>query len=125
LWAEARVRYEAKEKWWIEDKEVLELAAEETLARMESHPWKEMIAAWAENPVALVDPDLCVELPMVSTKEFVTINDVLVHCIRKRADTWTQADENAVSHCLRLLKRIRVQRRIDGRPQWVWEVSPV
>jgi putative DNA primase/helicase len=43
LWAEARDRYLANERWWLEEPELIEAARVEQEARFEQDPWEEII----------------------------------------------------------------------------------
>lgn len=52
LWAEARARYLAGEKWWIDVAEVAAAAREEQESRYASDSWETNISAWlAANPM--------------------------------------------------------------------------
>jgi predicted P-loop ATPase len=46
LWAEAIVRFKAREKWWLETPELEALATVEQAARFKSDVWKEPIKKW-------------------------------------------------------------------------------
>jgi putative DNA primase/helicase len=43
LWAEARDRYLADERWWLEERELIEAAKVEQEDRFEQDPWEELI----------------------------------------------------------------------------------
>jgi putative DNA primase/helicase len=43
LWAEARDRYLANERWWLEERELIEAAKVEQEKRFEQDPWEEII----------------------------------------------------------------------------------
>jgi putative DNA primase/helicase len=43
LWAEARDRYVANERWWLEEPELIEAAKVEQEIRFEQDPWEEII----------------------------------------------------------------------------------
>jgi predicted P-loop ATPase len=46
LWAEARHRYRAGQKWWLETPELEALAAAEQASRFKGDPWHEPIKRW-------------------------------------------------------------------------------
>jgi putative DNA primase/helicase len=50
LWAEARTRYEANERWWLDTDELETLAREQQRERETREPWFELITKWLEDP---------------------------------------------------------------------------
>ncbi len=125
LWAEAKYRYRAGEKWWLDDANLIRYAAAEVKARYESDPWDERIAAWVKCPHPGINLPQDVPEPM-STEEFVTVEDILIHCIGKRPDSWTQTDQNRVARSLISINWRRKQKRINGDKTWGYvSVSPV
>lgn len=106
LWAEARDRYQAGEKWWL-DSNLAALATQEQQQRFESDAWAEAIDAW------------------VLHKETVSISEVLQSCIDKPTKLWTQPDKNRVSKCLQSLGWKRYKQRLDdGRSEWRYRRGP-
>jgi predicted P-loop ATPase len=124
LWAEARERFLAGDSWWLDSKDLMELAADEARARYEGDPWDELIADWLKNPSARFDQNGHSLAALKSTCEYVTVTDVLIHCLGKRQDTWTQADQNRVARSLTAKgwKR-KLKRTNDGR-EWYY-LAPV
>lgn len=121
LWAEAVALYDAGAKWWLSgaDSAVIEQAVEEQAARYDSDPWEPLIASWVESPRPRLSGDGTLP-PMVSTKEMVTLDDLLWHCLGKPPETWSQGDKNRVARCLRAMGWQRVQIRVDARRQWFY-----
>jgi predicted P-loop ATPase len=125
LWAEAYFEYKVGAKWWLESKPLIEAATEEQEWRYDEGVWDEAITLWLENPMEKFDKD---GLPLApgfcSTKDQVTIHDVLVHAIGKPVDRQTQQDKNAVARCLTSLRWQR--RRLGTRTarQWFYVRSP-
>jgi predicted P-loop ATPase len=108
LWAEARERFRTGEPWWLDTRALVESAAEEAEARYEGDPWEDRIAEW------------------VSTRESVTISDVLEQCVEKKRDFWTQADQNRIARVLRAKgwKRKRAPRDENGNRLWMYWRGP-
>jgi putative DNA primase/helicase len=132
LWAEARSRFKEGDKWWLESKNLMDAAAEETRARYEDDPWDSMIAEWVEKPKQRTDPLGCPLPPMSSEPDSVTVADVLIHCVGKRSDTLTQMDQNRVARSLKSQGWERYQTRTDaGSREWRYrkcschQLSPV
>jgi putative DNA primase/helicase len=104
LWAEAYDRYQAGEPWWLDTEELNEAAKLEQDERYCPGPWDEEILEWLENPSPRLidrtrDGDV-ISLPFHSTRERITVADVLVHVIRKPIERWDQKDANQVVRCL-------------------------
>ena len=53
-----------------------------------------------------------------SSPEFVTVTDILIHCIGKRPDAWTQADQNRVARSLTSKKWKRKLKRTGDEREW-------
>jgi len=100
LWAEACSHYRAGAKWWLESKTLIDAATEEQESRYDTGVWDEAIAMWVENPKERFDKDGVPLGSLSSTKDQVTISDILVHAIGKTVDRHTQQDKNAVGRCL-------------------------
>jgi predicted P-loop ATPase len=118
LWAEARVRFKAGDRWWLDDKALIESAAEEVHARYEGDPWDDLIAEWLNNPSERYDQSGHPLGTLTSTSESVTIAEVLLHCIGKRQDTWTQADQNRVARSLTAKGWKRKLKRTGADREW-------
>jgi hypothetical protein len=108
LWAEAVVRFNKGEQWWLTDA-VEELAARAQRACYEPGQWDEIITAWLTNPTQhhqeVWSEDKTCHLepvePFSSKKGEVTVTDVLLHAIGKPKDRWGQQDQNAVAKYLK------------------------
>jgi predicted P-loop ATPase len=124
LWAEARERYRAKDTWWLDKQELLEAAADEVEARYHGDPWDETISEWLKNPKQGSTQGYPAAA-LTSTCESVTVTDILIHCIGKRPDTWTQTDQTRVARLLTSKGWERYQHRILHRRQWRYRKSPV
>lgn len=123
LWAEARHRFNSGEKWWLDREELIQAAAKEAQARYESDPWDELIARWVQNPNQRTENGVAIA-ELRSTSESATIQDILIHCLGKRPEEWTQTDQNRISRALTAMRWKRVQKRVEGRREWRY-VPPV
>ncbi|MBI4459080.1 MAG: P-loop ATPase, partial [Acidobacteria bacterium] len=117
LWAEAVVRFRSGSVWWLDSVELNRVARQEQADRYEGDPWDEVIAGWLEHPTARHDCGNPIA-PFTSDDESVSIHDVLLHCIGKRQELWTQADKNRVGRCLRALGWERYRDREGPRLEW-------
>ena len=102
LWAEAVARFRAGEIWWIDSAELGAMAAEEQQERYDEDAWQPIIGDWAQD------------------REYVTVEQVLSHCVDKQPRDWTQGDKNRVARCLRAIGWIRKRAAQDesGRREW-------
>jgi putative DNA primase/helicase len=104
LWAEAYKEYKNGSVWWLDSQSLIDAAKQEQDDRYSPGVWDDLILAWVENPTQRFETDGAAELPVTpfdSTKDRVTVADILVHAIGKPIDRCTQADHNQVSACLR------------------------
>jgi predicted P-loop ATPase len=69
LWAEARVRMEAGEAVWLDDKEVADQAAEAMLSRMVEDPWGEQVDHVLRDKDAITIPALLKELGIDNARQ--------------------------------------------------------
>jgi predicted P-loop ATPase len=135
LWAEAFQRYESRENWWIDsdDGELLRAANAAQEQRYSEGQWDEVIAPWLEEPTQRMAPlgehgALLPLEPFHSTKERVTVTDILQHAVGKPIDRCAQTDKNSVSRCLVHLGWKRKQMSAgDLRGKWFYwrRESPV
>ncbi len=108
LWAEAVVRYRAGDPWWLDRQCLVEAAASEQQDRYEEDPWQPVIEKWIDD------------------RESVTVIEILDKCLNKREKDWTQIDKNRVAKCLKALKWVRYQKRLDDdKREWRYRRSPV
>jgi len=118
LWAEAVQSYRSGARWWLDTEELKAEAAVQQDERYESDAWDELIASWVENPTQRNDSSGHPVEPFSSTEDSVTVGDILTHAIGKRADQWTQADQNRVARSLKFLLWERYRRRLNGGLVW-------
>lgn len=122
IWGEAVARYQDGSIWWLAEQHIIEAAEAEQRARYEEDPWDDSIAVWLEDPQqardehghSSFDPDF------VSTKQSVTITDILKHCIGKDQQFWTQTDKNRVGRSLRTAGWELRKVRIGEKTTWSW-----
>ncbi|MGA7413376.1 MAG: virulence-associated E family protein [Bryobacteraceae bacterium] len=98
--AEAKVRFDAASKWWLETAELLVDAAAQQADRYDGDPWEELIARWAEDQPS------------------VSISDILTRCLDKPKAQWTQVDKNRVARSLRAMGWERYRERQGTRLEW-------
>jgi predicted P-loop ATPase len=109
LWAEARVRYEDGEPWWIDSDELTRDAEAVQAMRYDSDVWDPLILEWAQSRID-------------SGCESVAIGEVLELCLGKKSDHWTRGDEIRVGRCLSANKWERYRDRKQGMQ---WRYRPV
>jgi predicted P-loop ATPase len=103
LWAEAIAQFNAGTPWWITDPGMIGLVRDEQAARYVDDPWQEPIAQF------------------VRSQTDVSVGDVLSNLLIERG-RWTQADQNRVARCLRVLAW---QRYRGPRPLREWRYRRV
>jgi putative DNA primase/helicase len=106
LWAEACVRFQQGEAWWLDSDELVEAAREEQKARYQPGPWDEQILVWAENPQPFFcPPDSIIEdqneEPLVSRPGCVTIAEILRHGLGIKPKEVKRGDDRRVMCCLK------------------------
>ena len=117
VWAEAVVRYRSGSPWWLNSRELNRDAEQEQAARYVGDPWSELIAGWLKDPTQRFDEGVPLS-PFTSSAESVSISDVLLHCIGKRQELWTQSDQNRVAACLQSFGWERYRKRIGNDLDW-------
>jgi predicted P-loop ATPase len=112
LWAEAVARYKKGEHWWP-DAEMEKLAEKEQSKRYQPGQWDAEIIEWLKNPTQQSEElwsedkkgiKSCTMKPVEpfnSSKEFVTVRDILMHAIGKPKDRWVDSDVKAITRCLK------------------------
>jgi predicted P-loop ATPase len=118
LWAEARDQFRAGETWWLDKQHLVASAAEEAQARYEGDPWDDLIAEWLKEPTERRDQSGHPVARLRSSPESVTVADILVHCIGKLPNMWTQADQTRVGRSLTAMGWNRKQKRVRGEREW-------
>jgi hypothetical protein len=107
LWAEALVRFRAGSPWWLETRELNEAATQAQDERYQPGIWDEQILNWCDHPEPRekraddhTGGDLSYELPFDSSREAVTVHDVLIHGLGKALDRLEMGHILQVSNCL-------------------------
>jgi predicted P-loop ATPase len=86
LWAEAKVRFERGEHWWLESPELIQAAQEEQEQRFQQDPWEQVVAEYIEGRTA------------------ITTAEILRNILFKKVESWGRADETRVGAILRRLR---------------------
>jgi predicted P-loop ATPase len=104
LWAEARERFRRGEPWWLETRELDQLAAEQQTQRYQGDAWEELIAEWLENNIQWSDHGYYERvrhsIPRNQPLHDVSVREVLEQAIGLERGRWTQSDQNRVVRCL-------------------------
>jgi predicted P-loop ATPase len=104
LWAEARDRFRAGEKWWLDTPELEAQAQEEQADRYQEDPWHDTVAAYiADQPT-------------------VSVPEILLGPLGKKIENITQADKNRVARILLAegWERFKGPRRSSDNPRRPW-----
>jgi len=83
LWAEARQRFQGRANWWLDSRDLMEASREEQQARYEGDAWDDKIAKF------------------VSTRDTVSIPEILEFCIEKLKKDWSRSDELRIVRSLK------------------------
>ncbi len=116
LWAEARLRYEAQAPWYLDDPELVKLAAEEQEGRYELDPWDDIVWSWVVAGRGRFCEGGINPLEMYR----VTNGEILSGALKKPEVSWTQADARKVGRILRRHGLEYFQERLvdgDGNPK--------
>lgn len=92
IWAEARVRFERDELWWLDDRQLEKQAQTATDERYHADPWTDRVMDYAEG------------------RSTVTTDEVL-HALGLPVKDWTRADQMRVGG---ILRKAGWERRRDG-----------
>ena len=103
FWAEAVAQLKAGAPWWIVDTGMVNLVRDEQAARYVDDPWQEPIAQF------------------VRSQTDVSVGEVLSNLLIERG-RWTQADQNRVARCLKVLGWERYR---GARPLREWRYRRV
>lgn len=114
LWAEAVDQFDHGAVWWLQDAGSIDHAAKEQHDRYQPGQWDSIITEWVDRPTERLDALGQPVAPLESTADFVTISDVLTHCVGKHKSQWTRSDQMAVASALKSLGWERFKRRRDG-----------
>jgi predicted P-loop ATPase len=83
IWAEAVALYLRGAVWWLDMAELNQQASVEQLDRYEGDPWEDPIREWVMDPVERLDQHGHPIGLFTSTRDSVTVSEVLVHCLGK------------------------------------------
>ncbi len=108
LWAEACERFHAGENWWLDSQVLVEAAAEEQQARYEGDAWDDEVAEY------------------ISTRNSVSIVEILGVCLEKPKKDWSRSDEMRVARVLKSKGWIRSREPEDehGYRPWRYRRGP-
>jgi predicted P-loop ATPase len=105
LWAEARDRYLAEERWWLDTAALDADAREAQRARYQSDAWEPVIGEW------------------LGIRDSVSVAEVLKEGLRLPVERWGQIEANRVARCLRALGWERYQERRGTQREWRYRQS--
>lgn len=105
LFAEARDRYLAGERWWIDGDELNTAATEEQDARRQRDPWEDQIADF------------------VNGRLNVAVNEILDQKFSIPGGERTQLHANRVAACLKALHWVRYRQRIGEKRVWLYRAD--
>jgi predicted P-loop ATPase len=99
LWGEARHRYQAGEKWWLDT--LTQAAETEQAGRYQADPWQERIEEF------------------IAGHKTVSVPEILAQALYLPIDKWGQTKQNRIARCLRAAKweRFKVGKQPE-RGQW-------
>lgn len=101
LWAEAVVRFERNEIWWLEGDEI-NLATMQQATREESDPWEMAVTNY------------------VDAKDKVTVSEILSNQLEIKLGDQGRAEEMRVTSVLTRLGWWKKRVRKDGDRKWTW-----
>jgi predicted P-loop ATPase len=123
LWAEAYHRYRAGAIWWLDTAELEKAAAEEQNERYDPGVWDQVILEWVNDPKQRPVPDGApgeMLKSFDSTRNEVTVTDVLIHAVGKSLDRCSHGDRLQVVKCLVHEKWKRRQKGTGQLKRWFY-----
>ena len=123
LWAEAVALYVAKESWWFasDEPELLEAARDEQAARRVEDPWESVVAKGLEaGEEETTDAEMNVVKVARPAIQEVTTEHVLGTILSIPLERQNRAVQMRAGSVMHALGWTRVQRRVGGRPSWVY-----
>lgn len=106
LWAEALHRFQAGERWWIDDELDADLASEareQQEMRRVADEWENLVTEWIASQ------------SLMTPMQEVTLGQLLEHAIKLPADRWSRPEQNRVARILKGLGWERFQKRTGMR----------
>lgn len=130
LWAEAVARHRAGEPWWLETRDLTELAEEEQLDRYQGDAWEQPIRAYLDHEIRWVENSYGDRRRQLNRRPEplgdVAISEVLEHALDMERARWTQVDQNRVARYLISMGFTRIKvRRPDGGREWRYRIDKV
>lgn len=89
--------------WWLDTEQLVHAASREQDERYAEGIWDDLSLAWVDDPKQRHETDGGAQIPVEpfdSSRDRVTVTDILVHAVGKPPDRSTQADRNQVARCL-------------------------
>jgi len=79
---------------------------------LQTHPWAELIADFVRGSTP--------EWARWRALEFITTQDILMHCLEMPKDRWTKSDKSQIGDVMSLLGWQESRQRVDGRQLRGW-----
>jgi putative DNA primase/helicase len=122
LWAEALMRFELGEAWWIDDPTLESEVKAEQSARVQQDPWKEIVETWGKQPYKYDEEEGLYGPRKVKRhldrQDGFTVTDILLGALEKRAGDITSADEMRIGRVACMLGWQKRRPRVDGHRLW-------
>jgi putative DNA primase/helicase len=110
LWAEAVTRYRLRERWYLDDPDLIDAAAEAQSDRYVADAWESPIEEWLKKHPVIPETEVIANR--------VTVAEVLHGALQLYDKAkWTKADQGRVAACL---KRLDWTRGRNGRTRFYW-----
>ena len=109
IWAEARVRYEAREPWYLDTPELIELAAVEQDTRYEADPWDSMVWDFVEGARAAHT-----QSGHPPEAFYITNSEVLTKALKKPEAAWQEQDKRRIGRIMRRHGVVALQETVYG-----------
>lgn len=100
LWAEACVRFNGGDPWWLDDQRLEALAAEQQADRYQGDAWDDPIRRYLEHAAGQQDG--------------VSVAEILEKALGMERGRWTQADQNRVVRTLTSMGFRQFRARVGG-----------
>lgn len=111
LWAEALVRYESGEKWWLDTEDLDAMAREEQRGRETREPWFELVARWLDDPHVITEDGRRV----LRSAEGLSTAEILMGALRLRPSDIGPAATQRIGYVMKKLRWQRHQVRVGER----------
>ena len=121
LWAEAFLRYQQKEKWYVDTPELEALCKAEQELRRPDDPIKEMLRQWLVSPRIKRHEDSDKVLPI---HEGILISDAILGCLQKRPGDVRDSDSQRMGRLFKELGWVRKRRSMIVDDQRAWAYFP-